>query len=128
MLHSSFSVSRKSPHAQFGAHRDGSGEAYAIDNTLNFRIASIFIVAVVSVLGTAVAGLLEWHAGTTQKGGSVLNHRILKCVAAGVIASVGFVHVLAESAEMLRELSPFPWAFVLAMLGAFVTLLLNQVS
>lgn len=140
MVRVAFSLTPKSlrtPHAQLDAHHDMGGEGGAMEETLNLRIASIFIVAVVSLLGTLLAVLLERHMGKTQGGDTNTNpkngqfkaipQRLLKCLAAGVIASVGFVHVLAESAESLGELSPFPWAHVVAMLGAFLTLMLNQV-
>lgn len=105
-----------------GLHERLRDAAVVQEETLSLRIASIFIVALVSLLGCVLAVAIRCKEGEDN-----MTHRLLKCLAGGVIAGVGFVHVLAESAEMLGELSPFPWAHVVAMFGAFLTLLLNQV-
>lgn len=116
------------------------------DDTLGLRVAAVFIVATVSLLGCLVTVIVG-----TKEQDSARTNRLLKCLGAGVIACVGFVHVLPDAvsthaqsswspvlvrltltllhvqAEMLEQITPYPLAYVVAMSGAFLLLVINQV-
>jgi hypothetical protein len=94
----------------------------ASGGTFWLRVASVFIVAIVSFCGCSLALFVS-----RSSQGSYVN-RLLKCTAAGVIACVGFVHILPDSAELLGRVTTYPLAYVIAMSGAFMLLLTNQVG
>lgn len=50
----------------------------------------------------------------------------LKCLAAGVILSVGFVHVLPDAADTLSKVTGCPLAYVIAMIGSFSVLAVEK--
>lgn len=45
---------------------------------------------------------------------------LLKSLSAGVIISVGFVHVLPDAEEMLSKITAYPLSYVIAMAGSFM--------
>jgi hypothetical protein len=112
--------------ASMGAHGHSHGgtEGHS-DDTLPIRIGSVFIVWGVSLLGCAAAFMIDRVQSDKDP---LLVHRLLKSLAAGVILGVGFVHVLGEAAAQLAELSDYPFAYVIAIIGIFVIVGLKLVS
>lgn len=86
------------------------------DDTLGLRVAAVFIVATVSLLGCLVTVIVG-----TKEQDSARTNRLLKCLGAGVIACVGFVHVLpdAVSTHAQSSWSPVlvPDSYVVARTG-----------
>jgi len=108
---------------------------------LHARIIAIFVVAGCSAVGCClplVVGEKPGKGGGRGSGkddghddhhhdGMTLIHRLLKCMAAGVIVSIGFIHIMGDAAERLGAVTEYPLAFVVTMIGSFLTLALNQV-
>lgn len=117
-----------------------------VASTLPLRIAAIFIIMVVSLLGCLfpllvldLNGRAKWTTnlpltpssrnlsdGERVFQGSHAMH-LLKSFSAGIILAVGFCHVLAEANEVLSEHVDFPLAFFVAMMGSISVLALSQV-
>lgn len=106
------------------AAASGGPTSEGFESTLALRITAIFVVAAVSALGCLLAIVVGCNAEANN-----LAHRLLKCLAAGVIGAVGFVHVLPEAAEMLEHVTgDFPLAHVVALAGALLVVMINQVG
>jgi zinc transporter 1/2/3 len=114
--------------------------------TMPLRIAAVFIIMVVSLLGCLFPLLVLDLNGRAKFGSNIpltpssrnksdgerVFHgahamHLLKSFSAGIILCVGFVHVLAEANETLGDLVDFPLAHFVAMMGSIVVLALSQV-
>src|SRR6056297_658492 len=109
------------------ADLDESAFGQESGETLPLRIASVFVIMVVSALGCMFPLLVLDLDGRAKFGGNLpltpssrnktdgerVFHgahamHLLKSFSAGIILCVGFVHVLAEANETLEELVDFP--------------------
>jgi len=114
--------------------------------TLPLRIAAVFIIMAVSLLGCLFPLLVLDLNGRAKFGSNIpltpssrnksdgerVFHgahamHLLKSFSAGIILCVGFVHVLAEANETLGDLVDFPLAHFVAMMGSIVVLALSQI-
>jgi hypothetical protein len=109
-----------------GEMRGEGGQGGEGAETLPLRVAAIFIVMLVSMLGCSIpimslyCGGGRWSALQKPK-----YMTLLKCLSAGVIAAVGFVHTLPEAVYMLEPVTPYPLAFAVALCGVFLVLVLE---
>jgi hypothetical protein len=102
--------------------------------SLQLRIASVFIMFVVSGLGVVVP---VYFSGATMKT-STHDHqqlanseafRIARCFAAGIMLGIAFIHLLFDGAVELSEINEeYPsLGFTLATVGVLFVLGLEQV-
>eukprot|EP00299_Pterocystis_sp_00344_P015415 c7696_g1_i1.p1 GENE.c7696_g1_i1~~c7696_g1_i1.p1 ORF type:complete len:273 (+),score=57.23 c7696_g1_i1:50-868(+) len=83
---------------------------------------SVIVVWLASTLGVIVPILIGHYQIQSTR---VM--RLLRCISAGVVVGVGFLHVLPDAHGDLSELSNYPWAFFISMIGAFAVVLLEQI-
>eukprot|EP00299_Pterocystis_sp_00344_P005308 c16689_g1_i1.p1 GENE.c16689_g1_i1~~c16689_g1_i1.p1 ORF type:complete len:289 (+),score=62.01 c16689_g1_i1:32-868(+) len=82
---------------------------------------STVVILLASALGVAIPFVLPYFHFNSER-----IMRCTRCISAGVIVSVGLVHVLPEAHSDMQELSDYPWAYVIAMIGAFSVFILEQ--
>ncbi|KAH9309402.1 hypothetical protein KI387_037313 [Taxus chinensis] len=109
--------------ADQGACRDSHAAFY-------LKLLAFMVILVTGAAGVSVPVLFTRYSKTLKFKGNLLS--LVKCFAAGVILSTGFVHVLPEAFAALSSdcLPPHPWkdfpfAGVVAMAGALVTLMVD---
>lgn len=91
------------------------------------KLLAIAVILVTGAAGVSVPVLYTRHSKALKSHSSLLS--LVKCFAAGVILSTGFVHVLPEAFAALssnclpkRPWKDFPFAGMVAMAGALATL------
>ena len=97
----------------------------------NLRIASVFIMFFVSLLGVALPLLYYGSNPTAHKNlAESDNFRIMRSFAAGIMIAVAFIHLLFDGNEKLSEVSiEYPsLAFTLATIGIMIALGFEQVA
>ncbi|KAK6887272.1 Zinc-regulated transporter 2 [Candida tropicalis] len=93
-----------------------------INNDLGIRISSIFVIAVVSSLGSFFP-LISNRCKKFQPPNWVFF--ITKYFGSGVILSTGFIHLLADASESLTDpciggtFEDYPWAEAIALMSLF---------
>lgn len=94
-----------------------------INNDLGIRISSIFVIAVVSSLGSFFP-LISNRCKKFQPPNWVFF--ITKYFGSGVILSTGFIHLLADALELLTDpciggtFEDYPWAEAIALMSLFL--------
>ncbi|GLJ37725.1 hypothetical protein SUGI_0766480 [Cryptomeria japonica] len=107
-------------HTVEGACRDSKAAFW-------LKLLAIAVILVTGAAGVSVPVLYTRYSKALKSHGSLLS--LVKCFAAGVILSTGFVHVLPEAFAALssnclpkRPWKDFPFAGMVAMAGALATL------
>lgn len=88
-------------------------------------------IGILTIAVTSFGGVLFPILATKRWGDSALHSSfftILRCFATGVICGVALAHVLPDANEYLQNVTDYPLANVIAMLGAFLMILLEQVG
>ena len=88
--------------APVGADSCGGGDAENFRLTFNLRVAAFFIIFVCSAAGVVVPLLLRLRSGVgnPMRGGWLF---IAKAFGAGVILSVGLIHVMPDANNTLGD-------------------------
>ena len=114
-----------------------STSATVMDYSLKLRIASVFIVFCVSLLGMVApyiyAAVKRGGVDTPENRRKITDSdglRIVRMFAAGILLGVGFIHLLDDGVGKLAEVSlDYPaLGFTLATVGAMIVLGFEQVA
>jgi zinc transporter 1/2/3 len=94
-----------------------------------FKLVAIFVLCFCSLLGVAI----PIYLGNKFSPEIIQNHgafSIFRSFSAGIIISLGFIHLLCESSEILQEIYPDypPLAFAIAITGVLFVLTIEQVT
>lgn len=96
---------------------------------LDYHIGGIFEILILSCIGFFLPFLLIKYSNISIENISEnLSFRCLKSFSSGIILSVAFLHLLAESIESLSEYAEYPVALAMCLGGFMVTLALEQLA